>query len=78
MYGWKLFCVSFDKVDGIIIEIYNGTIYLELFGQRIYKAIYDRINYLMSEKKVMLNILLITTLQESELIHIILYLLKKH
>ena len=42
-------CVRFDKVDGIT-EIYNWTRYLELFGQRIYNTIYERINYLMSGK----------------------------
>ena len=42
--------IEFDKVNGII-EIYNGTRYLELFDQIIYNAINDRINCLMSEKK---------------------------
>ena len=41
--------IRFDKVDGII-KIYNGIRYLELFGPRIYNAIYDRTNYLISEK----------------------------
>ena len=40
--GAKPLRVRFDKVDGII-EIYNGTRYLELFGPRIYNAIYNKI-----------------------------------
>ena len=48
--GAKTFIlIRFDKVDGII-KIYNGTRYLELLGPRIYNAIYDKINYLISEK----------------------------
>ena len=41
-------CIRFGKIDRII-EIYNGTRYLELFGLRIYNAIYDRINYLINQ-----------------------------
>ena len=47
--GAKPLRIRFDKIDGII-KIYNGTRYLELFGQIIYNAIYDRINYLIGEK----------------------------
>ena len=47
--GAKPLHITFDKVDRII-KICNGTRYLELFGQRIYNAIYDRINYLISKK----------------------------
>ena len=51
--------ILFDKADGII-EIYNGIRFLELFhlhneiyysiNSRIYNAIFDRINYLISKK----------------------------
>ena len=41
--------IRFSKVDGII-GIYNGTRYLELFGLRIYNAVYDRINYSIKGK----------------------------
>ena len=41
---------------------------------RIYNATFDRIKYLVSEKKVVLQIALIIILEESEFIHIILYL----
>ena len=74
--------IRFDKVNRLY-EIYNGIRYLELFDSynevyyrincRIYNAIFNRINYLIS-KKVVLQIVLIIILQESELIHIILYL----
>ena len=41
--------IGFDKVDGVI-KVYDGNRYLELFGPRIYNAIYDRINYLINRK----------------------------
>ena len=46
--------IRFDKVD-LIIKIYNGIRYLELcnsygINSRIYYAIFDKINYLISEK----------------------------
>ena len=41
--------IGFDKVDGVI-KIYDGNRYLELFGPRVYNAIYDRINYLINKK----------------------------
>ena len=41
--------IRFDKVNGII-EIYHGSRCLELFGLRIYNAVYERIKYLISEK----------------------------
>ena len=47
--GAKPLHIRFDKVDGII-EIYDGTRYLELLGLRIYNAVYDRIKYLISQK----------------------------
>ena len=47
--GAKPLRIRFDKVDGVI-KIYDGIIYLELFGTGIYNAIYDRISYLISEK----------------------------
>ena len=70
--GAKPLRMRIDKIDGII-NIYNRTIYLELFGFRIYNTIYDSINYLISDKKDA-KILLIIILQESELIHVIIYL----
>ena len=70
--GTKPLGISFDKVDGFI-KIYDGTIYLVLFGLKRYDAIDDRIRYLIIEK-VVLHIVLIIILQESELIHVILYL----
>ena len=67
--------IRFNKVDGII-KIYDGIRYLELSNSynevfykidcRNYNAIFDRINYLISEK-VVLQIVLIKILQESEI-----------
>ena len=65
--------IWFDKIDGFI-KIDDGVRYLVLLK---YNEIYNRIRYLIS-KKVVLQIALIIILQESELIHIILYILKKH
>ena len=61
--------------------------YLVLFSNSCYDKIYDTIKYLskkslkkskIKNKKGVLQIVLIIILQESELIHIILYLLKKY
>ena len=60
--------IRFDEKDGFI-TIYDGIKYLVLFGFEQYDALYNRIRYLISEK-----IILIIILQESELIHLILYL----
>ena len=56
----KPLCIRFNKVNGII-KIYDGIRYLELsnsynevsyrINYRIYNAIFDRINYLISETK---------------------------
>ena len=45
----KPLCIRFDKVDEVF-KIYDGFRYLELFNSRIHNAIYDRINYLISQK----------------------------
>ena len=68
--------IMFDEIDGFI-KIYDGIRHLVLFGGDFYDEICDRIKYVISKKRV-LQIVLIITLQESELIHIILYLLKTY
>ena len=50
----KPLCIRFDNVDGIM-KIYNGIKYLDLsnsyrINSRIYNTIFDKINYLISEK----------------------------
>ena len=67
--------VRFDEIDGFI-QIYDGLRYLVLFSYS-YDEICNRIKYLISEK-VVLQTVLIIILQKSELIHIILYQLKKY
>ena len=62
----------------ILIKIDNGIIYFELsksyyINHRTYNTIFDRINDLLI-KKVVLQIVSIIILQESEMIHVILYL----
>ena len=69
--GSKLLIIGFDEINGFI-RIYYGIRYLVLFCSGLYDVIYDKIKYLIS-KKVMLRLVLIIILQESELIHIILY-----
>ena len=49
LIGSKPLRIRFNKIDGII-RIYDGTIYLTLFGTKKYDAIYDRIRYLISLK----------------------------
>ena len=71
----KTLCVRFNKVDGRT-KIYDGIKSLGLSNscnERFYKidsrkhdAIFDRINYLISEK-VVLQIVLIIILKESDL-----------
>ena len=56
----KPLCIRFNKVDGII-KVYDGIRYLELsssynevyyrINSRIYSTIFNRINYLTSEKR---------------------------
>ena len=42
--------ISFDKIDRFI-RVYDGSRYIVLFGLEKYDAIYNRIIYLMSQKK---------------------------
>ena len=49
LIGSKPFGIRFDKIDGFI-RIYDGNLYLVLFGPEIYDAIYNRIRYLLSLK----------------------------
>ena len=49
LIGPKHLRIGFDKIDGFI-RIYDGTIYLTLFGSENYEAIYNRIRYLLSLK----------------------------
>ena len=66
------FHIRFDEIDGFI-KNYGGIRYLVLFGGGFYEEIFYRIKYFIL-KNVVLPIVLIIYLQESELIHIILYL----
>ena len=74
--GSKPLRIRFNEIDGCI-KIYDGIRYLVLFGHLWYDEIYDRIRYLTSQK-VLFQIVLLIILQESELIHIVLYRLKKY
>ena len=38
----KPLCIMFDKID-VFIRVYDGTIYLVLFGSEKYDFIYNRI-----------------------------------
>ena len=72
--GAKPLRIRFNEVYGVI-KIYDGTRYLELCHSWFYNRIYDRIKHLIG-KKGDYKYGIIITLQESELIHITLYLLK--
>ena len=41
--------IRFDQIDGLV-RIYDGIIYLTLFGSEKHQAIYNRIRYLISIK----------------------------
>ena len=72
LIGSKPLRIRFDKIDGIT-RIYDGARYLRLFGTKKYDAIYDRIRYLTSLKKVS-HIFFLTILRKSKFIYKILYL----
>ena len=72
LIGLKPLRIRFDKIDGIT-RIYDGARYLRLFGTKKYDAIYDRIRYLTSLKKVS-HIIFPTILRKSKFIYKILYL----
>ena len=72
LIGSKPLRIRFDKIDGIT-RIYDGARYLRLFGTKKYDAIYDRIRYLTSLKKVS-PIFFLTILRKSKFIYKILYL----
>ena len=70
----KNHCILGLIIDGFI-KVYDGITLFLLFGPWRYDSIYGRISYVINEKKVVLHIVLVITLEESELI---LYLLKEH
>ena len=65
------------KIDGFLISLDGKMKHLVLFDYGLLDKICEKINYLISEKGV-LQIVLIIILVRLELIHIILYLLKKY
>ena len=67
--------MRYDKMDRFI-KIHNKTKYLVLFDDWC-DEICNRIK-VIGFKKVVLQVVLIIILQKSELIHMILYLLKKY
>ena len=50
LIGAEPLCIRFDEVDGFI-RVYDGTRYLVLFGSQNYDAIYDKIRYLIRQKR---------------------------
>ena len=50
LIGSKSLRTRLDKIDGFI-RINNGTRYLVLFGSEKYDTIYNRIRYLISQKR---------------------------
>ena len=49
LFSSKTLRISFVEVDGFI-RVYDGIRYTSLFGLEKYNAIYNRIEYLISEK----------------------------
>ena len=75
--GPKPLRIRFDKIGRFIISLYANIKYLILFHYGMFDKNCDKIKYLIS-KKMVLQIVLIVILKKPELIHIILYLLKKY
>ena len=75
--GPKQLCIRFDKIDGFIRVHGCEFRHLVLFEPGLFDKICDKIKYLVSEKSG-IGIVLIIILEKSELIHIILCLLKKY
>ena len=75
--GPKPLRIRFHEKDGFIISLHGNIKHLILFSYGLFNKICDKIKYLIS-KKVVLQTVLIIILERSELIHIILYLLKKY
>ena len=73
----KPLLIRFKKLDRFIIALDGKNKHLILFDYGLFNTICNKTEYLMS-KKVVLQIVLIIILDRSELIHIILYLLKKY
>ena len=69
--------IRFDKIDGFIMVFDVKIKHLVLFDYGLLDKICDKTRYLIS-KKVIMQIVLITILKISKLIHIILCLLKKY
>ena len=46
----KALHIRFNKIDGFV-RVYNGTRYLVLFSSENYDPIYNRIRYLITQKK---------------------------
>ena len=74
--GSKPLRIWFDKIDGFI-KNHDRIRYSLILAHCWFDEISDSIKYLISEKVVLLMVL-ITILQESKLIQIILYLPKKY
>ena len=74
--GPKPLHIRLDKKDRFIVTIDGKIKHLILFDYGLLTETCDKIKYLVS-KKLVLQILLIIILERSELIHIILCLLKK-
>ena len=65
--GAKLLHIKFDKVDGLT-RVYDGAMYLILFGAQKYDAIYDRVRLdKLFAKKVVLSMLFLIIMQELQL-----------
>ena len=69
--GSKPLHIMFDEID-VFIKIYDGIRYLVLFDYGWCNKICNRIKYLITKKQIVLIIIL----QDSEWIHIILYIFK--
>ena len=55
LFGVKPLCIRFDKID-VLIRVYDGSTYLELFDPEKYDANNGRIRYLIEVKSSITNV----------------------
>ena len=73
LIGAKPLPIRFDKIN-VFIRVYDGTRYLVIFGREKNDAIYNRIRYLINQKKVVLHMFFLMIIQELKLNNMILCL----
>ena len=77
MLLYKKICIRFDKKDGFNISLDGKIRHLILFDYGLFDKMCGKFKYLISTKSSITTVLIII-LERSEMINIILYLLRKY